>query len=182
MSAPFRRLAGLCIALAFAASTALAQEASDIERQLSSGDERIAVEAIDRLLVQRPQDAELRFRKAVILTRFGRTAAAADQLTQLTIDFPDMAEPYNNLAVIQAAGGELERARTSLETAVKLSPSYSVAHQNLGDLYVELAKQSYARALQIEPTNGTLEPRLSALRQMTRTLTAAPGSDPGKTR
>jgi hypothetical protein len=50
--------------------------------------------------------------------------------------------------------------------ATKLNPDYATAHENLGDVYVRLAAQSYGRAKQLEAGNTTVPPKLALIRQM----------------
>ena len=71
-------------------------------------------------------------------------------------DYPELAEPHNNLAAIYAAAGEYGKARAELEEAIRLNPRYAPAHENLGDVHALLAGQSYAprappRAREREP-------------------------------
>ncbi len=47
---------------------------------------------------------------------------------------------------MQAAGGQLDRARSLLESALRLDPSYRTAHENLGDVLVRLAQRAYESA------------------------------------
>ena len=84
----------------------------------------------------------------------------------LVDDFPDLAEPYNNLAALYAATGDYTRARITLEQAVRANPSYATAHENLGDVYAALASQSYARAQKLEPVNSALESKLALVREL----------------
>jgi Flp pilus assembly protein TadD len=60
--------------------------------------------------------------------------------------YPELPEPYNNLAVLYANAGKLELARENLEMCLKLSPNYATASQNLGDVYIKIAAQHYAQA------------------------------------
>ena len=46
------------------------------------------------------------------------TTRHAPYFEQLTEDFPELPEPYNNLAVLYAADGQLDRARAALELAL----------------------------------------------------------------
>ena len=46
--------------------------------------------------------------------------------------------------------------------------NWAVALQNLGDVYVQLARQAYAQALQLEPGNTAVPPKLALLRQLTQ--------------
>ncbi|MES2717263.1 MAG: tetratricopeptide repeat protein [Pseudomonadota bacterium] len=137
------------VALLSAAPPAVAQmavTAAEIERQHRSGEPRIALQRLEQALAQRPGDAPLRFLQAVLVTEAGQAAEAQRLLERMTEEFPDLPEPYNNLAVLQAASGQLDRARSLLETALRLDPAYRTAHENLGDVFVRLAQRAYEAA------------------------------------
>jgi Flp pilus assembly protein TadD len=74
-------------------------------------------------------------------------------------------EPYNNLAVLQAAAGQVDSARALLETALRLDPGYRTAHQNLGDVYVRLAQRAYEAAAGPRPEPG-LQNKLRLAREL----------------
>ncbi|OSM02356.1 hypothetical protein MAIT1_02489 [Magnetofaba australis IT-1] len=109
-----------------------------------------ALGAVNALLKSRPSDVEARFLKGVILTRQGNFTGAIKQFHDLTVERPDLPEPYNNLAVLYANQGMFDLARESLLKAIKTHPSYATAHQNLRDIYGKLAAQAYSRALKME--------------------------------
>ena len=124
-------------------------------------------EALDRLnafLTEHPRDARARFLKGVILTELNKPADAIKVFTALTQDYPELPEPYNNLAVLYAAQGDYEKARQALEMSIRTHPSYAVAHENLGDIYATLAKTALAAATgKTEPIKATTElPKPSA--------------------
>jgi tetratricopeptide (TPR) repeat protein len=108
----------------------------------------------------------MRFLKAVVLADTGRREDAAALLTQLVQDYPELAEPRNNLAALHAAAGEYAKARSELEEAIRLNPTFAPAHENLGDVQAMLAAQSYARALRLEPASPTLPRKLALARQL----------------
>jgi tetratricopeptide (TPR) repeat protein len=108
----------------------------------------------------------MRFQKSVILADVGRTAEAQALLQQLVQDYPELAEPHNNLAAIYAAAGEYGKSRAELEETIRLNPAFAPAHENLGDVHALLAGQSYARALRLEPTSLTLPRKLALVRQL----------------
>ena len=118
----------------------------DIEQQFQRGEAAPALQRLEQTLRARPADAGLRFLKAVILAAAGRQAEAANLLERLTEDYPEMPEPYNNLAVLVAADGKLAQARSLLETALRLDPQYRTAHENLGDVFIRLAQRAYEAA------------------------------------
>jgi len=80
----------------------------------------------------------------------GQIDAAQKTLLELTQQFPELPEPYNNLAAIYAHKGQLEEAKEYLELALKVQPSFPTALENLGDVYTRLAARAYGRAVQLD--------------------------------
>src|SRR5664279_2992883 len=173
----------LFLALSFAASSpafaALAEELSEVTRLHHAGQSQAALERADKYLATKPKDAQMRFLKAVVLADTGRQPEATALLQQLVQEFPELPEPHNNLAALYAANGEYAKARSELEESLRLNPNYATANENLGDVYVMLAGQSYARALKLEPANTTVPHKLALVRQLaapTRTASAPAGT------
>jgi len=146
--------------------TARADELSDVQRLHYSGQTAAAMLRADQFLTTRPKDPQMRFLKGVMLSDSRLDAQAITQFEKLTEDYPDLAEPYNNLAALHAAAGDFAKARAALEQALRTNPGYATAHENLGDVYAALAGQSYARALQLEPNNVTVPPKLVLVREL----------------
>jgi Flp pilus assembly protein TadD len=167
-------VAALCCSVF--AGAAFADDGAEINRLFRTGQAAEAFTRLDRLLAERPKDAPLRFLKGVLLADSGRPAEAQLVYQQLTVDYPELPEPHNNLAVLYAAQGDYARARAALETALRASPGYAVAHQNLADVYVQLARQSYAEAQRLDPSNSTIGPKLALLRQLSPTAPSSPAS------
>jgi tetratricopeptide (TPR) repeat protein len=153
--------AALCLPLAVRAD-----DYADVTQLMRSGKPAQALARADQYLAAKPRDPQMRFLKGVLLTEAARTAEAMDVFTKLTEDYPELPEPYNNLAVLYAGQGQFDKAREALETAVRANPSYATAYENLGDVYAKLAAQSYARAQQLDATNRTVQPKLALIRQM----------------
>jgi tetratricopeptide (TPR) repeat protein len=107
-----------------------------------------------------------------------RTDEAIALFRKLSEDYPDLAEPYNNLAVLYAGSGNYAKARATLEQALRTNPSYATAHENLGDVQAALAAQSYARALKLDPANVTVPPKLAIVRQLIKYPASAASSAP----
>ena len=133
-----------------------ANPAREIEQQFRRGEVAQARQRLDQALIAHPADAGLRFLDGVMLSETGHSADAAALFTRLTQEFPDLPEPYNNLAVLQAAAGQVDSARALLETALRLDPDYRTAHENLGDVYVRLAQRAYEAAAGPRPETGLL--------------------------
>src|SRR5918992_2001439 len=174
-----RGLRGLCVCALLAFGSAHADELQDAAKLLKAGQHREALERVNKALAAKPRDAQTRFLKGVILTEQGNTREAIDIFTRLTQDFPELPEPYNNLAVIYAAQGQYEKARAALEQSIRTHPSYATAYENLGDVYAKLASQAYDKALQIDSSNTAAKQKLSLVRELTgRPSATAVGSAP----
>lgn len=131
---------------ALASSTALAQA----RRLREEGDAAGALKTIETALGRLPRDVALRFTRAVMQADLGQTEAALAGFTALTQEYPELPEPYNNLATLHAARGDLDRARAALDEAVRAMPVYALAWENLGDVHLRLAERAWQQASQLD--------------------------------
>ena len=162
----------LCAALFGTPALAAGDESAEISRLLQAGQLADAMKRVDAGLAQKPNDARLRFSKGIILAQQNKATDAIAVLLKLTEDFPDLPEPYNNLAVLYAANGQYESARIALDKAIANNPGYGMAHENLGDVYAELASQAYEKAARIDGSAGA-KAKVAAIRNNVQN--AAPG-------
>lgn len=149
-----------------AAGTAHADEYADVNQLLRTGRLPEALNKADQYLAGKPKDPQMRFLKGVVLTESGKTAEAITTFQKLTEDYPELPEPYNNLAVLYAGQAQFDKARAALEMAIRTNPSYATAHENLGDVYAKLASQAYSRALQLDAGNTAVQPKLALIREL----------------
>jgi hypothetical protein len=156
----------LALAAALAASAAWADDYSDVNSLLRSGKHSEALAKADQYLAGKPRDPQMRFLKGVIQTEAGRPTDAIATFTKLTEDYPELPEPYNNLAVLYAGQSQFDKARAALEMAIRTNPSYATAHENLGDVYAKLASQAYSKALQLDAGNTGVQPKLALIREL----------------
>ncbi|QDL37198.1 tetratricopeptide repeat protein [Rhodoferax sediminis] len=155
------------LATILGAPSAHADDYADVNQLARSGKQTEALAKADAYLATNPRDPQMRFIKGVILTDAGKTDDAVATFTKLTQDYPELPEPYNNLAVLYAAQSQFDKARAALEMAVRTNPSYAVAYENLGDVYARLAAQSYAKAVQLDAsTSASVTPKLTLIRSM----------------
>lgn len=122
----------------------------DIYNLITSKKLTEAIVAIDKELGVNPRNVQLRFVRSRIQIELGQLDAAKKTLLEITQQFPELPEPYNNLAVLEAQGGNLDQAKEYLELALKVQPSFATALENLGDVYTRLASRSYGKALQLD--------------------------------
>ena len=161
--ATFRLLA---LAAALWVPPALADDYADVNQLMRSGKPAEALAKADQYLAAKPKDPQMRFLKGVIQTDAGRTADAIGTFSKLNEDYPELPEPYNNLAVLYAGQSEFDKARAALESAVRANPSYAIAHENLGDVYARLAGIAYSKAQQLDARNTSVQPKLALIRQL----------------
>ncbi len=155
---------------------AWADDYGDVSQLLRAGRASEALAKADQFLAGKPRDPQMRFLRGVILSETGKVAEAIQTFTRLTEEFPELPEPYNNLAVLYAAQNQFDKARTALEMAIRTNPSYATAHENLGDIYARLASQAYNRALQLDGSNPSLPPKLALVRELFSQPRRAPRS------
>ena len=154
------------IALLLAAAPANADALQDIGKLIKQGQHAQALEQVDKYLAGKPKDAQGRFLKGIILTEMNRANDAIAVFTKLTEEYPELPEPYNNLAVIYAQQKQFDKAKQALEMAIRTHPSYATAHENLGDIYARLASQAYDKALQIDSSNPSAQAKLALIRDL----------------
>ncbi len=154
------------LAAALCATAAFADDYATVNQLLRSGQLAQAMRDAERYLAQNPRDPQMRFLKGLIQQDGGKQAEAIATYTRLIEDYPELPEPYNNVAVLYAAQGDVDKARSALEMATRTSASYAIAHENLGDIYARLASQSYTQALRLDAGNTTLAPKLALVRQL----------------
>src|SRR4029077_17156280 len=160
------RLGAALLALALQCGWAVADNYEDASRLFKQGNHAAALEKIEAAIVANPRDARARFLKGLILTEQSKPNDAIKVFTALTDDYPELPEPYNNLAVLYASQGQYDKARGALEMAIRTHPSYATAHENLGDIYAKMASQAYDKALQLDKGNTTAQTKLNLIKDL----------------
>ena len=96
------------------------------------------------------------FRRALTLIEQEQYESGIELLQSVTQAAPDVATAHLDLGIAFGLMGDLERARSSLETALQLHPRHPVSHNELGIIYRKMgkfddARESYEKALAIYP-------------------------------
>ncbi|HAL83769.1 MAG TPA: hypothetical protein DCO83_17285 [Mucilaginibacter sp.] len=143
-----------------------ADELQDATQLFKQGQQSQALSKLNSYLANKPRDAQGRFLKGLVFTEQNKIADAIKVFSDLTQDYPELPEPYNNLAVLYASQGQYDKARLSLEMAIRTHPSYATAHENLGDIYAKMASQAYDRALQLDSSNTTTQTKLAMIQDL----------------
>lgn len=134
-----------------------------------------AEKAIVQGLKAKPRDAQWRFLEAVLWTQTRPTDAAISAFESLVEEFPELSEPHNNLAVLYLRQGQPQKARQSLERAIRNRPDYGLAYENLGDLYVQLAFEAYDRGSRVSNASPFLRPKRDFLMGLPAAGPVVPG-------
>ncbi|TVO69196.1 nuclear transport factor 2 family protein [Denitromonas ohlonensis] len=147
----------------------------EIQALVARGQFPEAIRVADVDLTSNPTDPQTRFLKAVALTELNKVEEAIGVFRKLTEDYPELPEPYNNLAVLYAQQKSFDKAKAALEMAIRTHPSYATAHENLGDVYARMASQAYDKALQLDSSNTVAQSKLALIREL---MTASGGHTP----
>jgi len=158
--------------MAHAAPPATADGTPEADSAIAQQNWAAALSALDARIKTNPRDVQAKFKRATILAHLNRDDDAIAAFTELTQQYPELPEPYNNLAALYAKQGRYDEARAALETAVKANPSYGLAWENLGDLYLRLADASYRHATALGHASGTTQQRLADIEHIVTPSTA----------
>ena len=162
----------------FSTSTAHADDYTEVSRLIGARQFPQALVKADQYLAARPRDPQMRFLKGVIQGETAKVGEAIETFTKITEDYPELPEPYNNLAALYAGQSQFDKARAALEMVVRINPAYAIAHENLGDIYARLAGQAYRQALELDASNAALPSKLALMSQVL--APAAKSSAPAK--
>ncbi len=127
-------------------------------------DEALAI--AERALATEPRNPQLRFLRGVILAERGRLDDAIAVFRAMNEDFPELPEPSNNLAVIHARQGDWEAAQQAIERSIRAVPTYALAHENLGDIHLQLAARAFEQAGRLDPRNESARTKLALAREL----------------
>lgn len=139
---------------------------TEVNALVQSGQWQNARALAESRLKTTPTDPQMRLLLSHIQTGLGQTQAAMDTLRALTLSFPELPEPHNNLAALLARANRHEEALLSLQAAVQARPDYALALENMGDLYLALAARAYGQALNLTPTVRRLQNKQANTQQV----------------
>ena len=131
--------------------------------------------AAEKLRKSPGTDVQLMFLYARALALVGKMPEAEDVYQKMTVQFPELPEPWNNLATLYVKRGQLDQARRALEMSLMINPTYGMAQANLGDINLLLAIRAYevAAASKVEGVGAKIQiaelianPRLSGAREL----------------
>ena len=155
---------------------AVRDDTPEIDASIAQQNWQTALTQLDARIATNPRDAQAKFKRANVLVHLNRDDEAIAAFTELTQLYPELPEPYNNLATLFARQGRLSEARVALETAVQVNPNYGLAYENLGDLYLRLADSAYRRAQSLGKASPRTAQRLADIQKVVSPATPAPAA------
>lgn len=144
----------LVLALWGTGAAGSASDAETMSQMLQRGEAAAALALADTSLKRGSSSVRVQFLRGVALMELRRDAAALEAFTLLAQEHPQLPEPYNNIAALQARAGQWELARQALETALRNDPAHAIARENLGDVHLQLALQAWRAARSPQPAPG----------------------------
>lgn len=166
-------LTGLAASVALASSVAstatfagIVEDGKEASKLYQAGKLDAALTKANAVLAVQPKDAQARFVKGLVFTEQDKKNEAIAVFTSITEDFPELPEPYNNLAVLYAGIGNFDKAKSALELAIHTHPSYGTAHENLGDIYAQMARRAYDKAFQLDKSNTAAKSKLAVIKDL----------------
>lgn len=138
----------------------------EIDASIAQKNWEASLTQLDARIASNPRDAQAKFKRGTVLAHLNRDDEAITAFTELTQTYPELPEPYNNLAALYAKQGRYAEARTALETATKVNPGYTLAYENLGDLYLRMANEAYRRAQSLGKASPTTTQRLADIQKV----------------
>ena len=137
---------------------------NDVRKLLRQAKYTQALLLVNKALATNPRDPQMRLWLGFIFEQLGQPDMALQVYLDLTREYPELAEPFNNLGVIYAAKGDYPNAKAALDNALRANPNYAAAHENMGDLLVNMARQSYERSLTIEPKQRGISQKIEQIK------------------
>jgi Flp pilus assembly protein TadD len=160
------RLVGLLALVLASGPLRAAGEGDEIRSRVARGDLAGALALVDAAVTRRPDDAQLRFLRGVVLMDLGRDAAALEVFETLNQAYPELPEPLNNIGLLHARAGRLEAARASLLLALRSDPTHRAARANLAQVHLMLAVRGWEQLALSDPGDTALARRLEAARAL----------------
>jgi Flp pilus assembly protein TadD len=148
---------------------AKADELTELREQLGRGQTQAALTRIESAVARKPElarDAQYTFLRGVALMDLLRDAEALSVFEGMTQLYPELPDPWNNIAVLHVRANRLEPARLALEAALRNDPGFRSARANLGLVYLMLAIQAWESVAAIGTPEPALLKRLEAARAL----------------
>ncbi len=132
-----------------------AQITERISKMLDEGQNEEALRIIEQRSAQLQEqgamgtDVQLLFLHGRALSALGRHNEAIEIYRDMTTLYPELPEPWNNLAAEYVRQGKLHMAQDALNMSLAANPNYATARANLGEVQLMLARASFQDAARL---------------------------------
>jgi len=164
----------LTLAALLGTGGARADDASEVREMAARGELASALRRVEQAVAAHPRDAQLRFLHGVMLMDNQRDEAALALFTQMSQEFPELPDPYNNMALLLARAGRVEAALAAVQEALRVEPNHRTALSNLGQLHLMLAIKAWQGLARSGPIDPALQRRLDGARALLASPTLLP--------
>ncbi len=154
----------LLAATALSPGVARANALAEARALSFQGDPAAALRRVEAAVAADPSDVQLRFLRGVLLIDLHRDAEALAHFELMSLEFPELPDPFNNLALLHARALRLDEARQALETALRNDPGHRTARANLAQVYLMLAARTLESLVAQAPAEPQQQRRLDAVR------------------
>lgn len=126
-----------------------------ITAMLNQGQNQEALNVIEKRMAQLQSqqtignDVQLMFLHGRALAALNRHNEAIDVYRKMTTLYPELPEPWNNLAAEYVKQGKLDMAQDAIQMALTANPQYPAGKANLGQIQLMQARQSFDSAAQL---------------------------------
>ena len=126
--------------------------ASRLSAMISQGQAAKALQEIEQRqnandrIIAPATDVQLLFLKGRALAALDRRPQALEVYRSMTSSYPELAEPWNNMAALYLQSGLTDPAYEALKTALSINPRYGVALRNMGMVQLMLSQKAFADA------------------------------------
>lgn len=123
-----------------------------IARMITQGQYEDALHIIEQRKAQRQKqglmgaDVQLLFLEGRALAASGQHEKAIAVYRDMTIQYPELPESWNNLSAEYTRQNKLDMAESALRTALAINPKYAAARLNLGIVQLMAARESFNQA------------------------------------
>lgn len=135
------------------------------ESLATNGNPELALRQLEARLASAPDDRKAAYLKGLIMMQVGKGEDAERWFRMMQVNFPEMAQPYNALAVIYDSRGDLLAARDVLEALLQKQPEHYNARINLGNIHLKLARSEFEKALKAKPDDAMIRKKLKAIQE-----------------
>lgn len=136
-----------------------------ISAMIDAGNYQEALDIIEKRQAQRDAagelgtDVQLLFLKGRALSLLGQHQQAIALYQGMTQQFPELPEPWNNLAAEYVREGNIDMAHDALNMALGINPKFAMAQNNMAKVLLMQAHQAYLKAAQLGAGGASLRAR-----------------------